>query len=104
MIIDEVTSDPAPVLSGVPQGAVLGSLLFLIYINDMPDVVSDWTFVRLFADDCLVYRPIESDQDQITLQRDLTTLKYWADRWGMRFNPKKCYITHIYLCQMKPWI
>ena len=49
--------------------------------------MSDGTFVRLFADDCLVHRPIHSDQDQITLQSDLTTLQDWAARWGMRFNP-----------------
>ena len=102
--MDGVTSYPAPVLSGVPQGTVLGPLLLLIYINNMPEVVSDGTFVRLFADDCLVYRPIHSDQGQITLQRDLTALQYWADQWGMRFNPKKCYIMHFHRCQMKPWI
>ena len=99
--IDGVTSDPADVLSGVPQGTVLGPLLFLIYINDMPDVVSHGTYVRLFADDFLAYRPIHSDQDQIILQQDLTALQNWAERWGMRFNPKKCYIMHIHRSQIR---
>ena len=99
--IDGVTSDPAEVLSGVPQGTVLGPLLFLIYINDMPGVVSNGTYVRLFADDCLAYRPIHSDQDQIILQQDLTALQNWAERWGMRFNTKKCHIMHIHRSQIR---
>ena len=86
--IGGITSVPADVLSGVPQGAVLGPLLFLIYINDMPTVASHGTFVRPFADDCLAYRPIHSDQDQIILQQDLSALQNWAECWGMRFNPK----------------
>ena len=86
---------PAPVLSGVPQGTVLGPLLFLVYINDMPNVISEGTFVRLFADDCLVYRRIHSLQDQLTLQEDLNNLHCWATRWGMNFNPSKCHIMQI---------
>ena len=95
VVVDGETSDPAPVLSGVPQGTVLGPLLFLVYINDMPNVISEGTFIRLFADDCLVYRRIHSLQDQLTLQEDLNNLHCWATRWGMNFNPSKCYIMQI---------
>ena len=82
------------VLSSVPQGTVLGPLLFLVYINDITDQVSPGTLCRLFADDCLLYRPIHSLEDQLILQRDVDALQRWTELWGMRFNPKKCYIMH----------
>ena len=70
-------------LSGVSQGTVLGPLL--IYINDLPDCVM--SRVRLFADDCLLYREIHNPEDQLALQKDLDILEQWASKWGMQFNP-----------------
>ena len=61
-------------------------LLFLVYINDIVDVVSTGTTIRLLADDCLVYRPLRKnneDEDQRVLQRNLDPLEAWADKWGM---------------------
>ena len=80
-------------LSGVPQGTVMGPLLFLLFINDLPQAVS--SHVRLFADDCLLYRPIKSMEDRVKLQDDLDCLSKWATNWGMKFNPQKCYILSI---------
>jgi hypothetical protein len=82
------SSSPAIVTSGVPQGTVLGPLLFLTYINDLPDKLTSQ--VRLFADDCLVYQPITSDKDIDSLQRDLHLLEDWQNEWLMNFNPSKC--------------
>ena len=83
-------SSPTSVNSGVPQGMILEPLLFLLHINDLPQVVSSQ--VRLFADDCLLYRGIRCREDQLALQRDLTTLSNWGDTWGMKFNAAKCNI------------
>lgn len=93
VVLDGVCSEATTVDSGVPQGTVLGPLLFLCHINDLPEVVSSQ--VRLFADDCLLYREINTFQDHNTLQEDLKHLEEWADTWGMRFNAKKCFILSI---------
>ncbi|KAK7108867.1 hypothetical protein V1264_016528 [Littorina saxatilis] len=77
-------------MSGVPQGTVFGPLLFLCHINDLPQSVK--STVRLFADDCLLYREIRTFRDHLTLQEDLRKLEQWAHKWGMKFNAKKCYI------------
>ena len=81
------------VVSGVPQGTVLGPLLFLAYINDLPNNLN--SEVRLFADDCVVYHQIQNDLDHTLLQDDLITLEKWQNDWQMSFNVKKCFIMRI---------
>ena len=90
VLLEGVTSSTAPVQSGVPQGSVLGPLLFLLFINDLPDAVSEGSAVRLFADDCALYRDIKSAADVIQLQEDLNNLQKWETDWLMEFHPKKC--------------
>ena len=93
--IDGSLSEPADVLSGVPQGTVLGPLLFLLYINDLPKYVSTGTEVRLFADDSALYRTIKSPQDHIILQNDLDSLQKWEQEWSMHFHPQKCQLLRV---------
>ena len=93
VVCDGEISDSKQVLSGVPQGTVLGPLLFLLYVNDIPDNIN--STVRLFADDCLVYRTIDNPSDQQILQDDLNKLEQWQNKWQMNFNPSKCYILSI---------
>jgi len=67
--------------------------MFLCHINDLPDAVT--SSVRLFANDCLLYRNIKHQEDHQKLQKDLENLEHWATIWGMGFNAKKCYIMSI---------
>ena len=76
-------SNPQPVTSGVPQGSVLGPVLFLL-----DNIKSQ---IRLFADDSVIYREINDQQDHLILQRDLDNLSVWADLWQLNFNITKCY-------------
>lgn len=88
-------STKCKVTSGVPQGTVLGPLLFLAYINDLPSGIQ--SHVRLFADDCIVYRVINNIGDTDILQNDLDKLVKWENDWQMSFNASKCLqmkITH----------
>ena len=94
VVVDGEFSSLGDVLSGVPQGTVLGPLLFLLHINDLPShVISQ---IRLFADDCLLYRKIRSEEDQLLIQKDLESLEKWAQSWGMKFNATKCYVMSIH--------
>ena len=93
VVVDGSFSNYADVESGVPQGTVLGPLLFLLHINDLPSCVN--SKVRLFADDCILYREIKNNQNQIDMQRDLDALMDWGSTWGMKFNAKKCNIMRV---------
>ena len=93
VVIEGEESESIPVTSGVPQGSVLGPILFLIYINDLPDEVCSQ--VRLFADDTALYLTMESEDSGSTLQSDLDILSMWETRWDMEFNPSKCQVVHV---------
>lgn len=88
VVVDGETSDWVRVDSGVPQGTVLGPVLFLAFINDLPSAVD--AQVRLFADDAVLYRPVCSTDDCSALQQDLHKLEEWEATWCMKFNADKC--------------
>ena len=76
------------VTSGVPEGSVLGPVLFIIYVNDMPDSLN--SFCKSFADDTKVYTAVECRRDQEKLQRDLLKLCEWSKLWLLEFSVQKC--------------
>ena len=92
VVVDGEVSNWKPVLSGVPQGSVLGPILFLIYINDLDDDIT--SKVLKFAYDTKVFRKIKSDADRQHLQDDLNMLIEWSEKWQMLFNFGKCKCLH----------
>ena len=91
--INGETSDWCAVDSGVPQGSVLGPILFLIYINDLPDLIQSTAL--LFADDTKVYNLLRNSNSTYQLQNDIDLLTLWAEKWQMRFNIEKCKVLHF---------
>lgn len=87
--IEGQNSSLLPVTSGVPQGSVLGPLLFLCYINDIVDVIEPTVQIRLFADDCVLFREIHNKHDQIELHKNLDYIYKWCNKWGMIVNTEK---------------
>ena len=93
VMVNGVKSDWAPVLSGVPQGTVIGPLLFSLYINDITEDID--SELRLFVDDCVCYREIKDTEDTVKLQEEIDHLGCRARSWDMRFQPVKCNIMQI---------
>jgi hypothetical protein len=95
VVLDGECSEWIAVLSGVPQGSVLGPLLFLLFINDLDLAASEVTAMAKFADDTKVGQRIVSDADRALLQSALDKLCGWAAEWGMQFNVSKCKVMHF---------
>lgn len=83
-------SSSGSVTSGIPQGTVLGPILFVLYINDILENITSDGF--LFADDTKIFRTITSKEDALHLQSDIDSLKEWSEKWGMEFNRDKCHV------------
>ena len=81
------------VISGIPQGSVIGPILFVIFINDVPTQVIH-NFCKLFADDCKLFGPVISSGENL-VQSDLAKLEQWSKIWQLPFNAKKCKVMHF---------
>ena len=95
VIIGGQKSEQRSVASGVPQGSILGPLLFVLFINDMIKCISDKTNIALYADDTKIWREINGWEDHVALQNDITKLQEWANINKMKFHPKKCKVLSV---------
>ena len=99
VVLDGCPSNWLPVSSGVPQGSVLGPLLFILYINDIGDNIK--STIRLFADDLIMYKEIINNDDIRLFQSDLDNLFNWSTKWEMNFNLNKCNVIKISKSQVQ---
>ena len=83
-------SIPAAVSSGIPQGNVLGSIIFVLYINDLPDGIS--SNISPFADDTKIYSKLVNEEGSKVQQNDLEYLNEWSRKWLLNFNTDKCFV------------
>ena len=88
VVVNGCLSDWISVLNGVPQGSVLGLLLFILYVNDIPNLIE--SNVKMFADDTKIYSVIKSFDDSLKLQHDIDRFMQWSSTWLLRFNAAKC--------------
>ena len=88
MAVNDKESKWHYVTSWIPQGSIIGLLLFLLYINDLPELTKSDTF--LFAYDIKIFRTIIDQNDQGILQHDLNALEQWSNKWLLKFHPSKC--------------
>ncbi len=88
VVVNEAYSEEVQVISGIPQGSVLGPLLFVLYINDLPDTVLSESY--MFADDTKLFRKIRDGTCCRALQEDIDRLLEWSKKWLLQFHPQKC--------------
>ena len=93
VIVNGITAKWTRVNSGVPQGSVLGPILFLLYVNELPDIVK--SSIKMFADDTKIWKTLKTDADVHSLQEDLDTLEQWSQKWLLKFNIGKCKVMHL---------
>lgn len=93
VVVSGVQSSEAAVISGIPQGSVLGPLLFVVFINDLPSCVE--SRVKMFADDTKVYTRSDSAGATEGLQEDINRLQQWSSDWLLRFHPQKCCVLKL---------
>ncbi|CAB3996361.1 Hypothetical predicted protein, partial [Paramuricea clavata] len=95
VVVEGVPSSWVPVISGVPQGSILGPILFAVFINDLPEVISNGSSEAMYADDTKLFRNINSTTDGDCLQESLSNLDTWSHDNNIKFNALKCKVLSV---------
>ena len=95
VVVNGQYSEWLPVASGVPQGSILGPLLFILYVDDVRHVVKH-SSIKIFADDIFLYSKVSCYEDCLKLQDDLSCVYQWSLKWQLKLNPKKCEAINIF--------
>ena len=101
-VIRGTASECREVTGGVPQGTVLAPIMFLIYINDLGEDVSNSSYISMFADDAKIQRRIINENSCKELQEDINKIKAWSEKWKMEFNVDKCHVLRFGESSMRP--
>ena len=100
VVLGSFSSSAKTVISGVPQGSILGPTLFVLFLNDITNGLNDKTNIVMYADDTKIWREILNENDHLLLQKDIDYLMDWALRNSMRFHPAKCKALMIHNSRM----
>jgi len=95
VVVEHCNSEWLPVLSGFPQGTVLGSVLFILFINDIDVICSGSVTHKLLTDDMKLYSTIDTNLDSFSLQSALDRLHQWRCNWQLSVNIGKCHVLHF---------
>ena len=101
-VIRGTVSQSRNVTSGVPQGSVLAPIMFLVYVNDLGEDLSENSYINMFADDAKIQRRIKNTSSCEELQEDINKIKTWSEKWKMDFNVEKCHVVRFGESKKRP--
>ena len=90
VIVNGEESEWRNITSGIPQGSILGPILFVLYINDLAENIGNNSALYLYTDDTKIFRQILTSEDFELLQEDVYDISLWSDKWLRKFHPQKC--------------
>nr|CAD2193483.1 unnamed protein product [Meloidogyne enterolobii] len=93
--INDVLSNPYGITTGVPQGSIIGPLMFLIYINDLSDVIPNGVKIKLFADDVKIYKVYKTKNERLELAVALKNVEEWSKKWNLDISVDKTFVLHL---------
>ena len=90
VLVNDDSSEWKDVSSGIPQGSVMGPILFVLYINELPSSISSQSDIFLFADDTKIFKEVYNIEDSEQLQSDIYLMNDWSEKWLLKVHPEKC--------------